>query len=391
MVAWAGARAPKHIPRFAFDTEESPVNVPLMLRVMLVNMGPDAEPPAFRIDTDEFERLLFQLMPNHQPHCSETGEKLSVSYEVYYDVVHTSQSDRDKLGAVLRKNMKLSSEVQHSDSITGADKSTQGSDKRGFVSVYDINVKGEVEDELERIYHIYAESTKSKYDSDVPMRDGVYGLMILNMDKELLAPAGLKKQGDAVTSYVYRYKTGPKGVDSGSDAFVTRSSFAVVDLSAGPSLYGSTQAGEGAVVASSLPRRYHTKWQPSEAEALDKIPSQLRGRALRFQADLAQVILSAVRFVFAPDIQFDELDFSEKVLVPILVFRNHRMYDPLEPGSDFSIDVDAIRSQLERLAMPGQKIEVVTGLQSIHEHERIAMALNQAIRADTVHESHGGR
>ena len=86
-----------------------------------------------------------------------------------------------------------------------------------------------------------------------------------------------------------------------------------------------------AVIGTSLPRRYHTKWQPSEDEALDKVPSQLRGRSLRFQAELVQVVLSAVRFVFAPDIQFDELDFSEKVLVPILVFRNHRMYDPLEP------------------------------------------------------------
>jgi hypothetical protein len=48
------------------------------------------------------------------------------------------------------------------------------------------------------------------------------------------------------------------------------------------------------------------------------VASQLRGRALRFQAELAQVVLSAVRYVFTPDIQFDELDFSEKVLVPIL-------------------------------------------------------------------------
>ena len=31
------------------------------------------------------------------------------------------------------------------------------------------------------------------------------------------------------------------------------------------------------------------------------------------QAELASVVTSAVRFLFAPDIQFDELDFSEKV------------------------------------------------------------------------------
>ena len=387
------APAPKHIPRFAFDRDESPVSIPLMLRVMLVNMGHEAEPPAFRLDTDEFERLLFQLLPTHQPHCVETGEKLSVAYDILYDVVHTSRSDRDSLTTVLKSNMKLSSDVQHSDSITGADKSAslQG-DKKGFVPVYDIHVDGAVEAELERIYMTYAEQTKMKYDSSVPMREGVYGLMVLNMDKEVLAPEPVHAQGgDAATSFVYRYKTEPNGVDSGSDAFVSRSRFALVDLSAGPSLYGSTQAGEGAVIGASLPRRYNARWQQSAAEAMDQIPSQLRGRALRFQAELAQVVLSAVRFVFAPDIRFDELDFSEKVLVPILVFRNHRLYDPLEPGTDFSIDIEGVKMHLQRLAMPGQKIEVVMGLQSLHEHERIAMALNAAIRADTVHESHMGR
>ena len=328
------ARAPRHIPRFAFDKDESPVNLPLMLRVMLVNMGPEAEPAAFRIDTDDFERLLFQLMPSHQPHCVETGEKLSVSYEIYYDVVQTSQSDRDSLSAVLKKNMKLTSEVQHSDSITGADKLAPAGEKKGFVSVYDINVKGEVEEELERIYQVYAENTKKKYDSGMAMREGAYGVMILNMDKELLAPAEVKHHGDAATSFVYRYKTGPNGVDSGSDAFVTSSRFAVVDLSAGPSLYGSTQAGEGAVIASSMPRRYHARWQPSEEERLDKIPSQLRARAMRFQAELAQVVLSSVRFVFAPDIQFDELDFSEKVPNPKPYILNPTPYSlHLQPTS----------------------------------------------------------
>ena len=34
-------------------------------------------------------------------------------------------------------------------------------------------------------------------------------------------------------------------------------------------------------------------------------------------------------------------------------------------GTDFSINVDAIREQLQRLAMPGQKIEIVTGLHEL--------------------------
>jgi hypothetical protein len=34
-------------------------------------------------------------------------------------------------------------------------------------------------------------------------------------------------------------------------------------------------------------------------------------------------------------------------------------------GTDFSINIDAIRVQLQRLAMPGQKIEIVTGLHEL--------------------------
>jgi hypothetical protein len=36
------AKYPKHIPRFAFDRHASPLNVPLVLNVILVNFGEDA-------------------------------------------------------------------------------------------------------------------------------------------------------------------------------------------------------------------------------------------------------------------------------------------------------------------------------------------------------------
>jgi len=169
------------------------------------------------------------------------------------------------------------------------------------------------------------------------------------------------------------------------------------------------QAGEGAVTSSSLPRRYNKRWLPS-ADEVAGAASRLRGRTLQFQAELAQVVTSAVRFVFAPDVQFDELDFSEKapppippadlhppacmrrraghprtngshgtagcrkwlkgrarvqVLVPIIVFRDHLMSDPLDapPGGRATVDVKEIEEQLRRIALPGQEIEVVAGLQ----------------------------
>eukprot|EP00960_Hanusia_phi_P013030 380687-Hanusia_phi.AAC.6 len=36
--------------------------------------------------------------------------------------------------------------------------------------------------------------------------------------------------------------------------------------------------------------------------------------------------------------------------------RNHRMYDPLEPGSPFSLDVSKIEQEIKSLAMPGQEV-----------------------------------
>ena len=38
-----------------------------------------------------------------------------------------------------------------------------------------------------------------------------------------------------------------------------------------------------------------------------------------------------------------------------------------------------------------QQVEVVSGLQSLDEHERVAIAFNKACRSDTVHESQRGR
>jgi hypothetical protein len=47
-------------------------------------------------------------------------------------------------------------------------------------------------------------------------------------------------------------------------------------------------------------------------------------------------------------------------------------------GTDFSINIDAIRVQLQRLAMPGQKIEIVTGL---HELQVCALCPVSGFRA----------
>ena len=58
-----------------------------------------------------------------------------------------------------------------------------------------------------------------------------------------------------------RYVYGSGRATSGSDTFVTKGRYAVADLSSGPSQFGNSQAGEGAVMALSIPRTYADEWQ----------------------------------------------------------------------------------------------------------------------------------
>ncbi|EKX36866.1 hypothetical protein GUITHDRAFT_116889 [Guillardia theta CCMP2712] len=315
-------RAPRHIPKFAFDKDESPVNIPLILKVILVDLGPGAEPPPFRLDKDEFERLLFQTMPEHQPRCAETGEKLHVAFEIFYDVIHASHADSSSLAREVDGEEEAESKA---------------------VPVYDVIVEGDVQSELERIYE--ANSKSAKYDDSLHLHGkGVYSILILNMDKQAIAPDDVAHSRQASahslgSSYIYRYKMSHDSA-SGSDAFLTRSRFVVLDLASGPCLFGSSHSGEGTVTVNSLPRRYDVKWKETEEEKKGMIGSQLQRRSLRFQAELAQVVTSSIQYVFAPDVQVGS-----------------RLY----------------------------------ALLSLLEHERIAMALNHAMRTDTVHESKHGR
>lgn len=120
----------------------------------------------------------------------------------------------------------------------------------------------------------------------------------------------------------------------------------MVDLSAGPSQYGSTQAGDGAVIPSSIPRSWFRWGRDLEANS--------PARAYAFQAQVGQLVRTAVTYVFAPDVALDEMDMSDDVLVAVIVLRDHRLYNPLEAGHEFSLQLDKVQEQVQRLALPDQ-------------------------------------
>mmetsp|Transcript_56015 Transcript_56015/g.137363 ORF Transcript_56015/g.137363 Transcript_56015/m.137363 type:complete len:760 (-) Transcript_56015:34-2313(-) len=383
LVSSVATRAPKHMPKFVFSRNESPITLPVSVNVVLVGFENDAEPKSFRLSAEEFQYYLSDVMPDHQPSCVETGEKLHVKYEVMYDIQHVGGEHAEKLIKEIHGGMHKSQDIQPMSTITGK-VNTDGV----FVPVFDVPVTASLEKAFDDTFaRGMALSYGSPYYENIDDIQGemarAYGIIILNLDKSKIAPREALQGPDPHLNYVYRYVMADGRTFSGGDSFVGRGRYAVVDLSAGPSQFGNSQAGEGTVVPSTIPRRYEQSWAVADARGEDL--------SAKFQASLANVIISSVKFLFAPDMQFDTLDFSEKVLVPLIVFRDHTFYNPLEQGHIFSIDVEQITREVQRMAMPDQKVEVITGLQSLLEHERVAIALTKAMRADTIHESHGGR
>lgn len=68
------------------------------------------------------------------------------------------------------------------------------------------------------------------------------------------------------------------------------------------------------------------------------------------------------------------------------MLRNHVEFNPWEQGHPYSIDIDTIRREIEKLALPNQELTIVTDMHGLHEHKHISLALAKAHKTDTVHE-----
>jgi hypothetical protein len=64
--------------------------------------------------------------------------------------------------------------------------------------------------------------------------------------------------------------------------------------------------------------------------------------------------VSSVKHLFAPDIRAETLDFAQRVLMPVLVLRNHHVFNPLAPGHAHSIDLDHIRREAKSMVQDRQ-------------------------------------
>lgn len=360
---------------------EAPLHVPLEINVVLVGFGGEDGGRRYKLDAEEFRWFLQRSFPSRRPACLETGLELNVEHDLTYIVLPVGGEELGEIERSVRGQMRPA----------GTRKNAGGD---STMALYDVEAGG-VEPALDALYlWLFGQNATAASEKDLE-RPAPSALFILNLDKARLDPskeppaAGAQLLEDELASraagFEYRYTYGGGGY---TQAWLSHGRYAAVDLSAGPCTYGQLAAHEGAVGPWTLPRL------GGLSRAAGATPGGAAGQAPAesqavVQGHLSAVVVSAVEHLFSPDVRFETLDIAHRVLLPVIVLRNHHQYDVLHAGGGgrHAIDLKALEAEVRKMLQPGQELVVVGGTHSLHDHQRIAMALTKATRSRTVAEA----
>jgi hypothetical protein len=127
------------------------------------------------------------------------------------------------------------------------------------------------------------------------------------------------------------------------------------------------------------------------------------GAEFQFLAGLTSLVVSAVRTAFLPDNRLEVVSSPDHLIVPIIVLRNHDLFDPTwhplrskarresdtrrswHSHEEYFIDVEKIRAEVSRLLLPHQELTIVTGTHSLYANEKMAVALASSLRTRIEH------
>lgn len=343
---------------FIFN-HDSLVSVPLTIHVSMVGFdGTGYASVVLRPDGLQALLKKSQRVSTRRPNCIETGQELPVEYDIQYRVSHGAGVRA--LEQVVGRNMRPAGETEDG------------------IPLYDVEVT-DIEDQLEAVFeqnqHVNRSSSASPKHPATSAEP--YTIVLLNLDKERMRTPARQQQG----TFFYRYRYNGSVP---SQIWVGRHRYVVVDVSAGPAALGPSHLGAGAVTAQSV---------PSLELALPSSSSSPPAPSPKFLASVCALVVSATRHVFAPDLQFSSADHLEKLIVPIMVFRNHRRFDPLtalhhsndRDTQGFGIDLANVRAEVRKMILPEQELLMPTALHSLSDHPHVATAVFKALKGDTVH------
>ncbi|CAK9871609.1 unnamed protein product [Sphagnum jensenii] len=359
-----------------------PFPVPLEVNVVLVGFLGDGG-YRFQLDGNMLQEHLKKTFPSHRPACLETGALLEIEHQLTYNVIPVGHLELTAFEWELRRKMvKAGVAREHEFGLE--------------VPLYEVEATS-VEPTFDELYsYLFGlpPAAHSENDMNGPVPSAIF---ILNLDKVRMDPR-LNETGDIADAYgakiealdledlqkqeagyVYRYRYNG---GASSQVWLSHGRYAVIDISAGPCSYGRRESEEGSVGYRTVPRLQHLLLPRRRSPVVD--PSIVKGV---FCGQISGLIVSAVEHIIAPDVRFETVDVTQRLLVSIIVLRNHLQYNPLIPGSNFSIDMESIIDQVKKMLQPGQKVVVVGGIHNLHEHERLAMAVAKATVGHSSHDT----
>ncbi|KAL9410143.1 hypothetical protein AB3S75_043992 [Citrus x aurantiifolia] len=359
---------------------EVPFQVPLEVNIVLIGFNGDGG-YRYAMDPHKLEEFLRVSFSTYRPSCQETGEPLDIEHHIVYNVYPAGQPELISLEKALKEAMVPSGTAREAE---------YGRE----VPSFDVEATA-VEHMFQRLYSYIFDMEGGGYSAMEMDRPVPNAIFIINFDKVRMDPRNkeidleslmfdkvsqlteedMKRQeGD----YIYRYRYNGGGA---SQVWLASGRFVVIDLSAGPCTYGKIETEEGSVSHRTLPRIQNVMFPGGLAPLNRQITHDI------FVGQLSSLISTTVEHVIAPDVRFETVDMTTRLLIPIIILQNHNRYNIMEKGHNYSIDIEAIEREVKKLVHDGQEVVIIGGLHPLHRHEKLAIAVSKAMRGHSVQET----
>lgn len=356
-----------------------PFQVPLEVNIVLVGFDGDGG-YRYSLDARKLEEFMRRIFPSHQPSCLETALPLDIKHDLHYNVIPFVYPQLLELEQVVRSAMAPSGSAREAE---------YGKE----VPLFEVEAKA-IEPTLQKWYNYLfgIEDGSHTAPDNGPAQNAIF---ILNFDKVRMDPRNKQGDHESLThakieeltaeqmkqqegNYIYRYRYNGGGA---SQVWLSSGRYAVIDLSAGPCTYGKIETEEGSVSYRTIPRLSNILFprgrDPVSASSTHEF----------FIGQLSALISTTIEHVIAPDVRFETVDLASRLLIPIIVLQNHNRYNIFEPGHNYSIDIQAIETEVKRMVNTEQEVVVVGGSHSLHRHEKLAIAVSKALRGHSLHET----
>ncbi|XP_047317007.1 uncharacterized protein LOC124920547 [Impatiens glandulifera] len=363
------------VRRMLHSRAEVPFQVPLEVNIILIGFSGDGG-YRYTIDSHKLEEFLRVAYPTHRPSCLETGEPLDIEHHIVYNVFPTGQPELIELEKTLKHAMVPSGNAREAD--FGRE-----------VPLFEVDAAA-VEPIFQTLYS-YIFDMDSGFPTIEMDRPSPIAIFVVNFDKVRMDPRNkdiildsgnitkltdddMKQQeGD----YVYRYRYNGGGA---SQVWLGCGRFVVVDLSAGPCTYGKIETEEGSISTKTLPRLKNVMMNRGS------LVTEHSTHAV-FLGQLASLVAETVEHVIAPDVRFEIVDTTTRLLVPIIVLQNHNRYNIMEKGHNYSLDIGAIEAEVKKMVPHGQEVVIIGGSHALHQHEKLTIAVSKAMRSHSLQET----